>query len=107
VRGANASEPPGYDLAALGHKALQKAHIAVGDRIDLLGAELADLLAAEELAAARRATGGPSARPSAGAGPEPEPGPEPNSGLNSKPGWDSAPEAAWEVAGALVSGAFA
>jgi hypothetical protein len=49
VRGANAGETPGHDLAALGHKALQQANIAVRNRIDLLGAELADLLAAEEL----------------------------------------------------------
>src|SRR5580698_9572745 len=54
VRGANAGEPPGHDLAALGHKLLQQPHIAVRNRIDLLGTELADFLAAEELAAATR-----------------------------------------------------
>jgi hypothetical protein len=52
MRGANAGEPPRNNLAALGHKALQQADIAVRDRVDLLRAELADLLAAEELAAA-------------------------------------------------------
>ena len=57
VRGANAGEPPGHNLAALGHKPLQQANIAVRDGVDLLGAELADLLAAEELAAAARTTG--------------------------------------------------
>jgi hypothetical protein len=61
VRGANAGEPPGHDLAALGHKALQQPDIAVRDRVDLLGAELADLLAAEEFSAAAGSTGGSSA----------------------------------------------
>ena len=73
VLGADAGEPPGHDLAALGDKALKQPDIAVGDRVDLIGAELADLLAAEELAAsAGTAAGGPSAgsaaRASAGAG---------------------------------------
>ena len=45
------------DLAALGDKALQQANVAVGDGVDLLGAELADLLAPEELASARAAAG--------------------------------------------------
>jgi len=67
VRGANAGQAPGHDLAALGHEALQQADIAVRDRVDLLGAELADLLAAEELAAAAGATGGPSAGAATGA----------------------------------------
>jgi hypothetical protein len=56
VRGAYAGEPPGHDLAALGHKPLQQTDIAVGNSIDLLGAELADLLAAEELSAAAGST---------------------------------------------------
>jgi hypothetical protein len=56
VRGAYAGEPPGHDLAALSHKSLQQPDIAVGDRIDLFGAELADLLAAEELSAAAGST---------------------------------------------------
>jgi hypothetical protein len=64
---ANAGEPPRHDLAALGHKALQKANIAVRDCIDFLGAELADFLAAEKFAATAGTTGGPSTRPSAGA----------------------------------------
>jgi hypothetical protein len=68
VLGANTGKPPGHDLAALGHKPLQQANIAVGDRIDLLGAELANLLAAEELAAAAGSTGGPSASGPAAAG---------------------------------------
>jgi hypothetical protein len=61
VRGANAGETPGHDLAALGHKALQQTDIAVRDRVNLLGAELADLLAAEELAASAGTAGGTSA----------------------------------------------
>jgi hypothetical protein len=63
VRGANAGEPPRHDLSALGHKPLQQPDVAVGDRIDLLGAKLANLLAAEEFSAAARATG---RRPPAG-----------------------------------------
>jgi hypothetical protein len=62
VRSANAGEPPGHDLAALGHKSLQQSDIAVGDRVDLLGTELANLLAAKELSAAAGSTGRPAAR---------------------------------------------
>jgi len=71
VRGANAGQAAGHNLAALGHKALQQADIAVRDRVNLLGAELADLLAPEELAAAAGAAGGSAAGAagaSAGAG---------------------------------------
>ena len=57
VRGANAGEPPRNNFSALGHKALQQANISVGNRVNLLGAKLADLLAAEELSAAAGATG--------------------------------------------------
>jgi hypothetical protein len=66
VRGAYAGQAPGHDLAALGDKTLQQANIAVGDGVDLLGAELADLLAAEELSAAARATRGPATAWAAG-----------------------------------------
>ena len=66
VRGADTGEPPRHNLAALGHKALQQTNIAVRNRIDLLGAELADLLAAEKLAASARAARRPSARTAAG-----------------------------------------
>jgi hypothetical protein len=44
------------NFATLGNEALQQANIAVGDSVDLLGAELADLLAPEELASARAAS---------------------------------------------------
>ena len=57
VRGANASEAAGHNLAAFGYKPLQQTDIPIGDGIDLLSAELADLLAAEELAAAAGTTG--------------------------------------------------
>ena len=60
VGGADAGKTAGDDLAALGHKLLQQADVAVVDRVDLLGAELADLLAAEELASA--AAGATAAR---------------------------------------------
>ena len=65
--GANTSKPARHNLAALGHKALQKAHIAIRDCVDFLGAELADFFAAEKLAATTGATGGTSAGTSAGA----------------------------------------
>src|ERR1700678_1327301 len=65
MRGADAGETARDDLAALGHEPLQQAHVAVAEEVDLLGAELADLLAAEELAsagsAARAASGARSA----------------------------------------------
>jgi hypothetical protein len=51
VGGANARQTARDNLAALGYKPLQQTHIAVRDRIDLLSAELANLLAAKELAA--------------------------------------------------------
>ena len=47
VRGANAGEPTGHDLAALGHKSLQQPYVAIRNRVNFFGAELADLLAAE------------------------------------------------------------
>src|SRR6185437_14807564 len=52
-----AGEATRNDLAAVRNKLLQKTNVAVGDRVDLLHGELADLLAAEELASARTATG--------------------------------------------------
>jgi hypothetical protein len=52
VLGAHAGQTAGHNLAALGYEALQQTHIAVRDGVDLFGAELADLLAAKELAAA-------------------------------------------------------
>jgi hypothetical protein len=54
VRGTDSREPPGNNLATLSYEALQQANVAVRDGIDLLGAELANLLAAEKLAAAAR-----------------------------------------------------
>jgi len=71
VLGAYTCEPTGHDLAALGHKPLQQTNIAVGDRVNLLRAKLADLFAAEKLAATAGSTGRPTARPAwptAGAG---------------------------------------
>ena len=69
---AHSGQAARNDLATLGNEALQQANVAIGDRVDLLRAELADLLAPEELAAARTATG------SAGGtwGARPAPGPE-------------------------------
>jgi hypothetical protein len=49
VRGTHTSQAAGNNLASLGDKLLQQAYVAVVDRIDLLHAELADLLAPEEL----------------------------------------------------------
>ncbi len=53
---AHAGQAARNNLAALSHKLLQQANVTVGDRVDLLGAELADLLAAEELASAKTAS---------------------------------------------------
>jgi hypothetical protein len=67
VRGADASQTAGRDLATLGYELLQQAHVTVGNCLDLLDAELANLLATEELAAAgatgARATSARAARP--------------------------------------------
>jgi hypothetical protein len=53
MRGTHTSQAAGNNLAPFGHELLQQAHIAVVDGVDLLHAELADLLAPEELASAR------------------------------------------------------
>jgi ABC-type molybdenum transport system ATPase subunit/photorepair protein PhrA len=58
VRGADTGEAARHNLATLGHKALQQADIAVRNRINLLSAELANLLATEELATSTGATTG-------------------------------------------------
>ena len=52
---ADARQTARNDLAALGHKPLQQPHIAVADRVDLLRAELANLLSPEELTPSRTA----------------------------------------------------
>jgi hypothetical protein len=59
VRSANTGQPPRHNLAALGHELPQQLHVAVRNRVDLLGAELADLLAAEELATSAGTAAGP------------------------------------------------
>jgi hypothetical protein len=53
---ADTRQAAGNDLATLSHELLQQANIAVGDRIDLFRAELAYLLAPEELASAAART---------------------------------------------------
>jgi hypothetical protein len=60
--GADAGEAPGYYLASLGNKLLQQAYIAIVDGIDLLDTELANLLAAKELASAAAGAAGTTAR---------------------------------------------
>jgi hypothetical protein len=57
VCGANTGQTPRHNLAALGHELLQEPHVTIGNGINLLGAELADLFAAKELAATARAAG--------------------------------------------------
>jgi hypothetical protein len=52
VRGADTGQTAGNNLAPLGDELLQQPHIAVVDGVDLLHAELTDLLAPEELAPA-------------------------------------------------------
>jgi hypothetical protein len=61
VRGANAREPTGHNLAALSHKPLQQTNVAVRNRVNFFRAELADFLAAEKLSAAARTTAGTTA----------------------------------------------
>ena len=51
MRSTHAGDPARHNLAAFGHKPLQQPDIAIRDRIDLLGTELADFFAAEELSA--------------------------------------------------------
>ena len=58
VRRADSGQAPRNDLAALGYELLQQANFAVRDRIDLLGAELANLLAAKELSSAAASSAG-------------------------------------------------
>ena len=57
MRSANTGQPPRHNLATLGHKPLQQTDIPVWNGVDLLSAELADLFAAEELAASARSAG--------------------------------------------------
>jgi hypothetical protein len=54
---ADARQTARNNLAALSDKALQQANVTVGDCVDLLGTELANLLAPEELATAGATTG--------------------------------------------------
>jgi len=63
MRGAHPGQPPWHNLAALGHELPEQTVILVVDVLDSLDAELADLLAAEEFAAAlaRRTAGATSA----------------------------------------------
>jgi hypothetical protein len=61
VRGAHARQTARHNLSTLGHKPLQQANIAIGNRINLLGAKLAYLLTPEELAASARSAAGASA----------------------------------------------
>jgi hypothetical protein len=58
--GADAGEAPGDYLAPLGNKLLQQAYIAIVDGIDFLDTELANLLAAKELASAAAGAAGAS-----------------------------------------------
>jgi hypothetical protein len=75
MRCADAGQTARHNLSALGYKSLQQTNIAIGDRIDLLGAELANFLAAEKLAASAWAAAWPAAgttrRPAAGTAPWP------------------------------------
>src|SRR5579872_2389742 len=66
VGSTDTREPPGHDLATLGNELLQKTNVPIGDGIDLLGAELADFLAAEELATSAGSAAGASAGTSTG-----------------------------------------
>src|SRR5271166_6330471 len=52
VRRANAGQPPWHDLARLGHELPEQPYVLVIHAVDLLDAELANLLAAEKLPSA-------------------------------------------------------
>src|SRR5712691_8887679 len=56
VRRAHSSQAPRHDLAALGDELRQQTHVFVVDRLNLLHAKFADLLAAEIFAATFPAT---------------------------------------------------
>ncbi len=91
--GADTGEAAGHNLAALGHKPLQQTDIPVWNGVNLLSAELADLLAAKELATTAGSTGTTWTASGTTAGSDPgPPGPPDGRSLCG--------------AGALVSGAF-
>src|ERR1017187_1385315 len=75
-RRAHAGQTPGNDFARLGHKLPEQAHVLVIHAIDLLDAELANFLAAEEFPSAFAR----SARTSAGTPRGPRSPPPPPSG---------------------------
>lgn len=52
MRGADAGEAAGNDLAAFSDKALQQTDIAIRNGVDFFNAEFADLFAAKKLASA-------------------------------------------------------
>jgi len=58
VRRADSGQTPGNDLAAFGDEAGEQAHVFVVNRLNLLDAELANFLAAEEFAATFAASAG-------------------------------------------------
>ncbi len=68
MRRADTSQATRHNLAAFGNEALQKTHIPIWNRVNLLGAELADLLAAEKLSATARTTGARTAGTRTGGG---------------------------------------
>jgi hypothetical protein len=57
MRGANTAQASWHNLAALGDELLQKPHVLVRNSVDLFRAELAHLLAAEELSATAGSAG--------------------------------------------------
>jgi len=65
MRRAHAGQTAGHDLAALGNKLREQAHVLVVNGFDLLGAEFAHLLAPEEFPSART-TGSAFPSPRAG-----------------------------------------
>jgi hypothetical protein len=57
MRRANAGQATGNDLAAFGNEGRKETDVLVVDAVDLIGAELADLLAPEEFASTFAAAG--------------------------------------------------
>src|SRR5208283_5953183 len=64
MRRAHTGQTAGHDLAGFGDESRKQAHVLVVDAVNFLGAELANLLAAEEFPAAFAGTAWAAARPS-------------------------------------------
>ena len=97
MRGAHPSQAARHDLARFGHELPQQPHVLVIDAVDLLDAELANLLAAEEFPSAFALSSRPVPGRPARRGPRGPSGRDPPSGRGLLP-----PSAAAPLTGAAV-----